>query len=127
MRLNLPLGATACRIDRSGTIAHMSHAEVERERIPQFQQYHRLRLALEVEDIGVQEMADYLGVERNSVSRWINGRTQPSKQTLRLWAMRTGVPLEWLETGLPRLDSNQEPTDSPFALVIDMFTGERVA
>lgn len=72
----------------------MSHAEVERERIPQFQQYHRLRLALEVEDIGVQEMADYLGVERNSVSRWINGRTQPSKQTLRLWAMRTGVPLE---------------------------------
>lgn len=28
---------------------------------------------------------------------------------------------------LPRLDSNQEPTDSPFALVIDMFTGERVA
>lgn len=79
----------------------MSHAEVERERIPQFQQYHRLRLALEVEDIGVQEMADYLGVERNSVSRWINGRTQPSKQTLRLWAMRTGVPLEWLETGAP--------------------------
>jgi hypothetical protein len=28
---------------------------------------------------------------------------------------------------LPRLDSNQEPTDSPDAVVIDLFSGERVA
>lgn len=34
-----------------------------------------------------------------TVSRWINGHKVPSKQTRRLWALRTGVPLEWLETG----------------------------
>jgi transcriptional regulator with XRE-family HTH domain len=41
-------------------------------------------------------MADYLGVARNTVSTWINGRIAPSKQTLRLWALRTGVDYEWL-------------------------------
>jgi transcriptional regulator with XRE-family HTH domain len=55
-----------------------------------------MRKALREADIGVQEMADYLGVARNTVSTWINGRIPPSKQTLRLWAMRTGVSYEWL-------------------------------
>ncbi len=59
----------------------------------------RMRRALRVSDLGVQEMADYLGVARNTVSNWINGRIVPNKQSLRLWAMRTGVPLAWLETG----------------------------
>lgn len=92
----------------------MSNAEVEREpiRFPQFQQHHRMTLALEVAHVGVQEIADYLDVSRESVSRWINGRGVPSKQTLRLWALRTGVDLEWLETGkLPRVDSNHQPAD----------------
>ncbi len=91
----------------------MSSAEVERgQRHPQFKMHHRMALALEVEGVSVQEMADYLDVNRNSVGRWINGHTRPNKQTLRLWAMRTGVDLAWLEYGeLPRLDSNQEPSD----------------
>jgi transcriptional regulator with XRE-family HTH domain len=45
-------------------------------------------------------MADYLGVARNTVSTWINGRIAPSKQTLRLWALRTGVDYEWLTAEL---------------------------
>jgi transcriptional regulator with XRE-family HTH domain len=44
-------------------------------------------------------MADYLGVARNTVSTWINGRIAPSKQTLRLWALRSGVPFDWLSGG----------------------------
>jgi transcriptional regulator with XRE-family HTH domain len=82
--------------------------------------------------VPVQEIADYLGVSRNTVGAWINGRVVPGKAFIRLWALRTGVPFEWLETGkspgqdgpgpgaqlprdrksrskLPRLDSNQEP------------------
>lgn len=69
-------------------------------------------------------MAAYLDVSRNSVGAWINGRTPPSSQTIRLWALRTGVPYEWLKTGidphpegpdggesveLPRVDSNHQP------------------
>ena len=44
-------------------------------------------------------MAEFLGVARNTVSTWINGRIEPSTQTKRLWALRTGVPFEWLDTG----------------------------
>lgn len=86
---------------------------------------YRLRLALELSGVERTEMADYLGVRREAVSTWLSGRVNPKKATLRLWAFRTGVPLEWLETGqvpdhhdggpgpgseLPRLESNQQPS-----------------
>lgn len=44
-------------------------------------------------------MADILGVSRNTVSNYLHGRTRPPQLTLRVWAMRTGVPLAWLVTG----------------------------
>lgn len=84
----------------------------------------RLRRSLRVSDIGVQEMADNLGVSRNTVSAWVNGRITPDTRSLQLWAVYTGAPLRWLETGeeprpemagalrgLPRLDLNQRPSD----------------
>jgi len=58
-----------------------------------------MRKALRESDAGVQEIADYLGVSRTAVSSWINGRNRPSRPVLRLWALRTGVPLEWLLDG----------------------------
>ena len=59
----------------------------------------RMRKSLRVSDISVQTMAEYLDVNRNTVGRWINGEREPKLQTLRLWAMRTAVPLEWLKSG----------------------------
>ncbi|MFC8733617.1 helix-turn-helix domain-containing protein [Luteimicrobium sp. NPDC057192] len=83
-----------------------------------------MRKALRVADVGVQEMADYLEVSRGAVGNWINGKAKPSPQSVRLWALRTGVPYEWLRdgesprqggpdggNGLLRLDSNQRPSD----------------
>jgi transcriptional regulator with XRE-family HTH domain len=58
-----------------------------------------MRRALKVSGVGVQEMADYLGVSRASVGAWVNDRQAPKVQTLRLWAIRTGAPYEWLRTG----------------------------
>lgn len=55
-----------------------------------------MRKALRQAGISPGEMAAYLGVGGNTVSTWINGRITPSVQTLRLWALRTGVSLEWL-------------------------------
>lgn len=94
-----------------------------RELVPEFDLADRMRKALRSSGVGVMEMADYLGVARNTISNWINGHVAPSKQSLRLWALRTGVDFEWLQTGekphqlvadeaalvLPRLDSNQQP------------------
>ena len=79
--------------------------------VPEFQTYDRMRKAIEVADVPIVTMADELGVSRETISRWLNGRTKPSRATLRVWALRTGVPFEWLETGslLPHLDSNQKP------------------
>ena len=91
--------------------------------VPAWDVADRMRKALRVSDVGVQEIAEYLGVARNTVSTWINGRIDPSKQTLRLWALRCGVSYEWLLDGdapppvppaveeeCPRLGSNQRPS-----------------
>ncbi len=59
----------------------------------------RLAKALDVANVSSIEMADYLGVSRTTISNYTSGRTPVKKQTLRLWAMRTGIPLVWIETG----------------------------
>lgn len=59
----------------------------------------RMRKSLRYSGAGVQEMADYLGVARTSVSNWINGRVHPDRRTRIAWALRTGVSVQWLETG----------------------------
>jgi transcriptional regulator with XRE-family HTH domain len=89
---------------------------------PQFDLADHLRKALRESGVTVQEMADYLDVNRNTIGRWINGHNAPSGAAVRLWALRTGVPYSWLvgresprQDGpsgggvLPRLDSNQQP------------------
>ncbi len=69
------------------------------QHVPAWDTADRMRKALRESGVGVQEMADYLGVARNTVSTWINGRIEPSRQTLRLWALRCGVSYDWLTTG----------------------------
>jgi transcriptional regulator with XRE-family HTH domain len=66
----------------------------------------RMRKALRTSNIAAGEMATYLDVDRSSVSNWLSGRIKPSRQTLRLWALRTGVSYEWLSEG-------KEPPASP--------------
>ena len=73
-----------------------------------FSQGDRLRKSLQLAGISSQEMADYLEVSRNTVSRWINDEREPNRSFVRLWALRTGVPMEWIETG-----SVNETTPSP--------------
>ncbi len=64
--------------------------------VPDWDQCDRMRKALRHAHLGPQEMADYLGVSRQSAGNWINGRVEPSSQTLRLWAQVTGVSYRWL-------------------------------
>lgn len=68
-------------------------------RIPEWDVADRMRKALRESSVGVQEIADYLGVTRGTVSSWINGRITPSRQTLRLWALKCGVRYEWIKDG----------------------------
>lgn len=59
----------------------------------------RMRKSLRIAGLGIQEMADYLEVSRGAVGSWVNGRNKPQPHAIKLWAMRTGVPVEWLKTG----------------------------
>lgn len=71
--------------------------------------HDRLDKALTVAGVSNSEMAEYLGISSNTIGNYISGRTTPKKQTLRLWAMRTGAPLEWLETGIEDPGGNSSP------------------
>lgn len=59
----------------------------------------RLALALRRSGQSVQEIADGIQVHRNTVSAWINGRNRPRARDLKAFAMATGYPASWLETG----------------------------
>ena|SRR5215467_11822734 len=80
--------------------------------VPEFDRADRLRKSLRHADIGSQEMADYLGVSRNSVSNWISGRFTPGLPVLRAWAQRTEVSLAWLVTGDPGRAADAELRES---------------
>lgn len=67
--------------------------------VPTFHLGHRMNLALEYADIGKAEMAEYLGVSDATLLRWTKLVTPVKRHILVAWALRTGVSLEWLETG----------------------------
>lgn len=66
---------------------------------PQFQLKHRLALAMEIAGVDRDGVAAELGVHKNTVANYLRGETRPSRSVLRVWALRCGVPFEWLETG----------------------------
>lgn len=95
-------------------------------RIPKFDLNDRLRKARETADLDQTQLAELIGVSRNSVSAAERGASKPRKPVLIAWAFATRVPFEWLMTGaannetpdpdgpggeLLRLDSNQQPSD----------------
>lgn len=58
-----------------------------------------MALALEHGGVSVNEMAAHLGISRTTVSNYLHGRTKPRRGDLIAWAMRCGVPFEWLVNG----------------------------
>lgn len=82
--------------------------------IPEFDFGDRLNKALEYAGMSHQEMADYLGVSRNTIGNYIAERNPIKDGYLRLWSMRTRVKLVWLQTGQgPSTPSGPEGPDGP--------------
>jgi transcriptional regulator with XRE-family HTH domain len=68
------------------------------ERIPELTLGWRLQMALG--EMSAQEMADTLGVSRQTLSRWMHDvGSRPKRAYLSQWALATGVPIEWIEHG----------------------------
>ena len=56
----------------------------------------RLRMARIGADLDQAQIAERLGVGRNTVSNWETGRSEPSATHFVQWSLVCGVPLEWL-------------------------------
>lgn len=95
----------------------MSITYIESHGRLEFDKSDRLAKALRLAAITSNEMADHLDVSRTTISNYINGRTQPKRSVLRDWALRTGVPLEWLETGKDSGSTPSNPTSSEFGKI----------
>jgi len=79
------------------------------EVVPEWTLGDRLRSALRHADLSVADMAADLDVSLATIGRWLNDRGPVKRSILRLWAMTTGVSLEWLETGqAPTVESEPE-------------------
>ena len=79
------------------TMAHMTTAS--EDRIPHLTLGWRMKMALG--DMKVEDMAETLGVSRATLSRWMGDKGAPPKRAyLVQWALVTGVPLTWLQTGV---------------------------
>lgn len=91
--------------------------------VPEWTTSDRLRKAREHAGFDQIAFSATTGISRATISAAENGRTQPSRATLRMWAMATGVPVMWIETGCTPWDLNPEPTDYGFdaiATVVDI-------
>ena len=60
----------------------------------------RLRKSRLLAGLEQADLADMIGVSRNSISNYENGKTELSATTFVRWAAATGVTLDWLAEGL---------------------------
>jgi transcriptional regulator with XRE-family HTH domain len=74
--------------------------------IPQFERHDRMGKALKVAGVSSSDMADYVGVARETMSRYLSGKAPAPLAVVRVIALRTGVPFAWIQDGdiLPRHD-----------------------
>lgn len=115
-------------------LGHMS-AQTAGGIIPQFTIQDRLRKAREITGLDQAAFAAELGVSRTTISNYeAGGIERHRKIVLNAWSLRSGVPVEWLETGiapdqngpgegegLPRMDSNHQPSGYPFPQVAEVI------
>lgn len=91
-------------------------------RIPTWTRADRLRKARESSGLDQTALGQRIGVSRGTISNAERGTVEPRRAVIMAWAMATGVPLSWIDTGeapspggdgasggLPQLDSNQQP------------------
>lgn len=96
----------ACRphlrkLARTVTIGHMS-SQIQGDLVPEWTVGDRLRKARELLGLDQGPFALLIGVSRGTVSNYERGLTERYKPVvMNAWALATGVPVEWLESGTP--------------------------
>jgi len=59
--------------------------------------------------VSVEVVADHLGVAKESIYRWIEGRSLPAHRIGRLWKFKLSEVDEWVRAGSAVLPGDTEP------------------
>lgn len=68
-----------------------------------------MELSMETARLKPEDMASEIGRSVTTVRNYLGGRTVPSRAVLVAWAMRTGVTVDWLETGAEEAGPDDGP------------------
>jgi len=71
----------------------------EQGAVPTIQVRHRLRIAREHAGLDQGQLAELIGVSRNTISNAECGAVQARKIVVNAWALACGVPASWITTG----------------------------
>lgn len=74
-------------------------AEIARGFIPEFDLSDRLRKARKTTGLDIRAFAEKVGISKATVTNAESGKNRPQKNTIKIWALATGVDYEWLLTG----------------------------
>ncbi|WP_089244775.1 helix-turn-helix transcriptional regulator [Rhodococcoides kyotonense] len=66
---------------------------------PEIKIHHRMRIAREEAGFEQGQLAELVGVSRNTISAAEKGRTAPRRILINAWAVACDVPVDWLITG----------------------------
>lgn len=67
--------------------------------VPPIEVKHRLRIAREYAELEQIELADLIGVSRNTVGNAEKGRGDTRRIVINAWALACGVPVSWIING----------------------------
>lgn len=87
----------------------MTNPEPAGGTVPRWTVGDRLRKARIYADMTTDDMAADIGRTRRTISNYESDSTPAPVLVLRQYAMRTGVPLAWLEHGEPSDDGDDSP------------------
>lgn len=74
--------------------------------VPPIEVKHRLRIAREFAGLEQDQLAEAIGVSRNTISNAEKGRVRARDITINAWALACGVPRDWIKNGT-------QPEDRP--------------
>ncbi len=84
----------------------------------------RLRKSRILADLDQGQVADLIGVARNTVSNWERGRSEPTVTYFVRWANATGVTLDWLAAGV-NAEERPPPKWKPFRHCLNTVCARR--
>jgi len=65
-----------------------------------------MKIPIDQHFLSVDEIAEYLGIKRDTVYRWITKRDLPAHRVGRLWKFKKKEVDNWVKAGSPKSSEN---------------------